>query len=129
MDNPQKWSWRIRNSTPPLMLVQATKTVGHPTVRAFTSDWFVNSFIIVIYEKMLLVVLWTKILTEFWLNFKGNSEVRGECSSCRVKKEEGACIYVAALCINENHYVWWAPAPEVWCKVSTFTGTHLPVSF
>ena len=56
------------SSVKPLVVhwIPATKEVHHPAGRALASEWSVNSIMMVVYEKKILVVFWRK----FCLNSK-----------------------------------------------------------
>ena len=42
-------------------IVDTLKTLHlHPAGRALSSDWYINSFIMVVCEKKKIVVIWTK---------------------------------------------------------------------
>ena len=101
----------------------------HPAVKALTSDWSINCFIMVVYEKTFC----SRALDRtFWLNFKNiltdnhykslyrQVKVRSECSSWRVIKanvttvqcklplgcNEMWCMYVMLLLdISVNKFV------------------------
>ena len=65
---------------------EAINSLEHPADRALTSDWFVNSFAMVICEKKNLVVVWTEnflIHNNYQAIYR---PVRSECSSCRLSK-------------------------------------------
>ena len=51
-----------------MIIVHGTNIAGlkHPAGRALTSDSFVNSFIIAVYDNIFLVILWTENSKRFF---------------------------------------------------------------